>query len=133
MSEPGTPTNTRSIATVVVVATVAGDVQMSISLTESMYGNRQSLTEICYGPLRQSMRCVGSAGKPQELAIFFEQRATGTSIRMLNQLRLLIPQPAADASVALGGGPDDDPFILLSTVVAIVLSDLGFEMDSRRC
>ncbi|MHC5108919.1 MAG: MerR family transcriptional regulator [Planctomycetota bacterium] len=103
-----------------------GDSQAAMSWVESMYLEGIGIAEIGDGPVREAMIRLGQSGERMERAIFLEHRATGICVRILNQVRALMPEPAPQACVALGGGLSNDPFMLPSTLVALVLADLGY-------
>ena len=78
------------------------------------------------GPIRIALEAIGTLWQHGPAGIGTEHRATDTCVRSLSEMRALFPPPAADAPIAIGGAPSDDPYILPSMMVATVLADLGY-------
>ncbi len=78
------------------------------------------------GPIRFALEEIGTLWRHGPAGIVTEHRATDTCVRALSEMRALFPPPAADAPVAIGAAPSDDPYILPSMMVATVLADLGY-------
>jgi len=82
---------------------------------------------ICDGPIHQAMTSIGNSWPHHRRAIFIEHRATILCVRALCQIRLSIPDPDANAPMAIGAAPDGDPYLLPSLMVSLVLHDSGFD------
>lgn len=90
------------------------------------YLNGASVAELCDGPIAEALQHLGAHWHRHEQGIYLEHVATSLCIEVLNQIRLLIPQPGPEAPVALGGAPEADLFIVPSLMAATVLADLGY-------
>ncbi|MFN0010674.1 MAG: B12-binding domain-containing protein, partial [Phycisphaerales bacterium] len=103
-----------------------GDAVAARAIIQSMYLNGTSVAQICDGPIRECMARVGQLWLHQEWGIAVEHRATDLCLQALSNLRWMLPQPAHDAPVALGGACDGDPYILPSLMAAVVACECGF-------
>jgi methanogenic corrinoid protein MtbC1 len=86
----------------------------------------QSVAALCDGPIRFAMTRVGDLWEQEAHGILIEHRATDTIVQTLHVLRTVLPSPATDAPVALGGAPPDDPYLMPSLMAATVLAEVGF-------
>lgn len=84
-----------------------------------------SLAALCDGPIRRAMHAIGDLWQHDPDGVVIEHRATDACVQALASLRAAIPAPI-DAPVALGGAPEDDPYVLPSAMVALVLALEGF-------
>ena len=84
----------------------------------------RSLAELCDGPVRAAMHRIGELWAHDADGIFIEHRATDTCLQALAQLRSTL-EPAPRAAVAIGGAPEDDPYIVPSFMAAMVLGAAG--------
>lgn len=95
-------------------------------LLESRYLEGAGIAELMDGPVRGALERLGELWLDGEEGIFEEHRATDLLLDALHRLAALVPEPAGDAPVAVGGGPEDDPHLLPSLGVSMVLADAGF-------
>lgn len=98
-----------------------------IGLIHSMYAEGFSLAEICDGAMRYAMNVIGSAWPQDKRSIFVEHRATLLCVRALCQIRLALPEAEEGALTAMGAAPQDDPYLLPSLMVSLVLHEVGFD------
>lgn len=84
-----------------------------------------SIAALCDGPIRRAMHVIGELWKHDPDGVVIEHRATDACMMALASLRATIATPD-DAPVALGGAPEDDPYMLPSAMVALVLAVEGF-------
>lgn len=78
------------------------------------------------GPLRYAMEAVGELWQHGEEGIAREHHATLLVLRAGEALRSVLPVPATDAPVALGGAPAGDPYQLPSLLASLVLQAAGW-------
>lgn len=113
----------------------AGDAEDVRAVLLELYLAGHAPAAIFDGPMRQAMARLGELWQHSDAGIYIEHRATDICIQSVNLLRSLIaPAPAApggaqaedDRPVALGGAPEDDPYVLTSIMVACVLAELGY-------
>ncbi len=98
-----------------------------IGLMQAMYLDNISVAEMCDGPIRNAMDAIGSIWPHDKRSIFIEHRATVLCVRALCQIRLSLPEIAADAPAAMGAAPQHDPYLLPSLMASLVLHECGFE------
>jgi MerR family transcriptional regulator, light-induced transcriptional regulator len=96
------------------------------SLIVSLYVGGGALGWIFDGPVREALARVGDLWEHDAAGVFLEHRATETCLSALSELRLLVPPPAEDAPVALGSGWTGDPYLVPSTMAALVLAEAGY-------
>ncbi|MEO6775873.1 MAG: helix-turn-helix domain-containing protein [Kofleriaceae bacterium] len=84
----------------------------------------QTIAELCDGPVRDAMHRIGELWAHDAEGIFIEHRATDTCLLALAHLRSTF-EPPAHAPIALGGGPEDDPYLVPSFMAAMVLAAAG--------
>lgn len=80
--------------------------------------------ELADGPIREAMHALGELYKHNERGIFIEHRGTDTCLQAVAHLRNMV-EPPANAPIALGGAPEDDPYLLPSFLAATVISVAG--------
>ncbi len=83
-----------------------------------------SVEELCDGPVREAMHTLGELWRHTDSGIFIEHRGTDVCLQALAQLRNTF-SPPANAPVALGATPEDDPYLLPSFMAAIVMASCG--------
>src|SRR6056297_2240303 len=96
------------------------------SLMQSLYASGIGIAEICDGPIAFAMREIGDAWPHDKKAIFIEHRAVILCCRALNQLRLSVPEPEADAPQAIGGAMTGDVYLMPTLMASLVLHELGY-------
>lgn len=84
-----------------------------------------TVAELCDGPIRSAMHTVGELWQHDPDGVFVEHRATDLCIQALATLRTEL-EPRDDAPVAIGGVPEDDPYLLPSAMAALVLAGEGY-------
>jgi excisionase family DNA binding protein len=108
-------------------ALVEGHARTVTGVMQSMYATGKSIAEICDGPIRDAMIAIGNRWPNDKRSVFIEHRATLLCVRALCQIRLAIPDPDEGAPTAMGGAPQDDPYLLPSLMVSLVLHDCGYD------
>ncbi|MEO7095548.1 MAG: helix-turn-helix domain-containing protein [Polyangiales bacterium] len=83
-----------------------------------------SVEELCDGPVREAMQTLGELWRHDEAGIFIEHRATDICLQALAQLRNMFTL-LAEAPIALGATPEDDPYLLPTFMAAIVMASCG--------
>lgn len=88
------------------------------------YLGGMSLADLCDGPIRTAMYDLGELWRHSAEGIFIEHRATDLCLQALAHVRATY-DPPADAPLALGAGPEDDPYLLPSFMAAAVIAAAG--------
>ena len=110
----------------IAVTLEAGDAEPFCALSVAWYVSGRSLAELFDGPVRRVMTAVGARWRDDEAAILAEHRATEVCAQAVPQLRMLMPPPAEDAPLALGGAVEGDAHALASVMAAAVLAETGY-------
>lgn len=106
-------------------ALIEGDGRALAAWIDASRAAGASLAALCDGPLRTAMHAIGELWQHDADGVFIEHRATDLCIVALARLRAAMDPSAADAPLAVGGAPEDDPYLLPSTMAALVLADAG--------
>lgn len=107
-------------------ALVRQNAEAARSLVVSAYLGGASVAELCDGPLREALHRIGELWLDDERGIVIEHRAVDICVEALTIVRQLLPTPADEAPLAVGGAPGKDVYILPSLMVTLVLADAGF-------
>jgi len=103
-----------------------GDERAAKGLLISRYLEGLSLPALFDGAISSALRRLGDLWHHDPRTILLEHRATAICIEAVAMLRGLLPSPADDAPLALGGAPQGDPYLIPSMMVGAVLSSVGF-------
>lgn len=102
-----------------------GDAQGVRGWIEARLGDGARVADLCDGPIRSAMYAIGELWQHDADGVFIEHRATDVCIQALGKLRSGF-EPPPHAPIALGGAPEDDPYLLPSAMAALVLAAEGF-------
>jgi excisionase family DNA binding protein len=102
----------------------AGDTMAARGWLLSRYLAGASIEELGDGPIKESMHALGELWNHDDGGIFIEHRGTDICLQALAQLRNTF-EPAPNAPVALGGAPEDDPYLLPTFLAATVIASAG--------
>lgn len=105
-------------------ALLEGD-QRAVRAWFGVHQQTTRLADLCDGPIREAMYKLGELWQHDPDGVFIEHRATDLCVQALAQLRSAV-EPPPGAPVALGGAPEDDPYVLPSAMAALVLAAEGF-------
>lgn len=108
----------------------AGDASAVRGLLVAWYLQGHALPPLLDGPVRLAMHRVGALWEHDDRGIFVEHRATDLCVDALNHLRWLLPKPADNAPIAMGGAAELDPYLIPSLMCSVVLADLGFRVTN---
>lgn len=103
-----------------------GDRDVVIGLITGMYVDGTPAAEICDDAVRPAMQRIGERWPEDKRSILLEHRATSLCIDALIELRARFASVSKTA-VAIGGAPENDPYILPSLMAATVLADVGYQ------
>ncbi|MEF8793231.1 excisionase family DNA-binding protein [Thiohalorhabdus sp.] len=73
-----------------------------------------------------AMRALGELWQYDQAGIYIEHRAVDICTQILDRLRALLPDPAPEAPVAVGGAHATDPYTLPSLMAATVIAAEGW-------
>ncbi len=103
----------------------AGQAAEARGLLVSLYLSGRSIADLADGLIRGAMQEIGELWEHGEEGIFVEHRATEICLQAIGQLRLLVDVPR-EAPNAIGGAPENDPYLLPTSLAAGVLAEVGF-------
>ncbi|MEX0866560.1 MAG: helix-turn-helix domain-containing protein [Pirellulales bacterium] len=109
---------------------VAGDETVCRQVIFDLYLAEQSIATICDEVIAEAFREIGDQWDCGNVEIYQERRGCEIASRLLFELQLALPAPAADAPTAIGGTPEGDPYSLSTGMVALALRDLGWRATS---
>lgn len=90
----------------------------------------QPLAAICDEVLAEALCEIGHRWEQGEAEVYQERRACEIVLRILHELRTMIPAPPEDAPEALGGTMAGDRYVLGTTMVELVLREAGWKAIS---
>ena len=96
------------------------------SLVVTLYLNGVGIAWLCDEVIRVALARIGELWKHDPTGVFLEHRATATCLRVLTELRLLLPPVGEDAPRAIGGAFEGDVYQVPSAMAALVLADAGY-------
>lgn len=107
-----------------------GDLSRARSLLVQAYHGGMRLAELADGPIRSSLERIGTLWTHGQDGIATEHLATDTILQAVLTIRLMLPEPAPTAPLAIGGAPSKDPYLLPSLCCASALQEIGFEAQN---
>jgi excisionase family DNA binding protein len=111
-------------------ALVAGDEQLCRQIAIDLYLAGHGLGLICDDVFAVAFRSIGEAWSCGETEVYQERRGCEITLRVLYELRSLLPTPAEDAPLAIGGAASGDPYGLGTTMCELVLRDAKWNATS---
>lgn len=102
-----------------------GDVEGTRGLLLSRYLAGATTAELADGPIRDAMHALGELWLHDERGVFIEHRATDACLQAIAHLRGMLAAPV-HAPIALGAGPEDDPYLIAPLLASMVTTDAGF-------
>lgn len=103
-----------------------GQLDAARSMIVGAYLAGTSPAEIWDGAMAPALRRFGELYHHEQTGIFTEHRATALCQEVLAQLRLLMPEVADEAPVAIGAAPEHDPYVLPTLISDVVLTSGGY-------
>lgn len=104
-------------------ALVAGDDDQSRTIVLDLYLAEHSISTICDRVIAPSFEAIGDRWECGQAEVYQERRGCSIALRVLHELRTLIPPPPANAPVAIGGAVEGDQYNLATTMAELVLRD----------
>jgi len=101
-----------------------GDVVGARGWLLGRYLSGLSIAQLSDGPIKDAMHALGELWKHDDGGIFIEHRGTDVCLQALAHLRGTF-EPPATAPLALGGTPEDDPYLLPSFMAATNVAAAG--------
>ena len=106
-----------------------GDEERSRQIVFDLYLAGQSLSTICDETISAAFTEIGERWACQETDVYEERRACEIMIRVLHELRKVVP-PNPTLRVALGGTLAGDQYVIPTTMVELILMNCGWNARS---
>lgn len=103
---------------------LAGDVVAARGWLLARYLAGSPIAELADGPIREAMHALGELWLHEDSGIFVEHRGTDACLQAVAYLRTMIEAPA-NAPLAIGAAPEDDPYVLPTFLAAMVTTVAG--------
>lgn len=95
-----------------------------------LYLAEHSLAVICDDVLAAAFREIGDRWACGAADVYQERRGCEIALRLLHELRAVLPSAPANAPIAIGCAPSGDPYHLGTTMAELVLRDAGWNAAS---
>jgi excisionase family DNA binding protein len=106
-----------------VEALIAGDDAVCRQIAIDMYLAEHSISVLCDNVFAAAFREIGERWSCGEAEVYQERRGCEITLRLLHELRAILPAPPADAPLAIGGATAGDQYSLGTTMAELVLRD----------
>lgn len=113
-----------------IAALSAGDEQRAGKILFELFLDGMTIAELGDRVITPAFHQIGFGWQQGGVEIYQERRACEITLRLLNDLRALMPEPTEDAPFAIGGAPEKDAYMLPTTLVDLVLRELGWRSQS---
>jgi MerR family transcriptional regulator, light-induced transcriptional regulator len=111
-------------------ALISGSEDMCRQIVFDLHYRGERASRIFDTVIAPAFVCVGRGWECNEVEVFQERRGCGICLRVLDELKSMIPQPKSTAPIALGATPECDPYMLPTSMVEIVLRQSGWQAQS---
>jgi methanogenic corrinoid protein MtbC1 len=109
---------------------LSGEDEAARRIVFDLYLAGRPAWEICDEVVARAMHVVGDRWQCGEAHVYEEHRACEICVRLLNELRTVLPSAPAQAPLAIGGSWEGDPYRLPTTMVEIALREAGWNAQS---
>ena len=107
-------------------AVIAGDEKACRRVLTQWFAIEQKFSKLADELIAHTFHRLGEMWSCQNLEVYEERRGCEICTQLLYELRRLIPEPAPNAPLAIGGSPEGDHYSLPSQMVEIVLRESGW-------
>jgi methanogenic corrinoid protein MtbC1 len=104
-------------------ALIAGDEGLCRQIAIDLYLAEHNLSVICDDAFAAAFRQIGERWSCGEAEVYQERRGCEITLRVLHELRAILPQPAETSPLAIGGAASGDQYSLGTTMAELVLRD----------
>ncbi len=111
-------------------ALLAGEEELARLVVLDLFLGDHSLAVICDQVIGPAFLAIGEQWECGDAEVFQERRACEIGLRLLFELRSMLPPPPSDAPLAIGGTAEGDPYSLATTMVELVLREIRWNAIS---
>ena len=104
-----------------------GDEQCARSIVFDLFMADQDLTIILDSVMAPALQEIGDLWNVGAAEVYQERRACQICLRILHEMRQIIPVPAPSARLAIGGTPEGDPYHVPHAMVDLTLRWVGWQ------
>ena len=104
-------------------ALLSGDESRCRQVAIDLYLAEHSLSVICDDVFAAAFRDIGELWSCGDAEVYQERRGCEITLRVLHELRALLPTPETNAPLAIGGAVSGDQYNLGTTMAELVLRD----------
>lgn len=113
-----------------VEALIAGNEARSRQIAIDLYLAEHAISVICDDVFAAALQQIGDRWSHGDAEIYQERRGCEITMRVLHELRSLLPTPPDDAPLAIGATPSADQYSLGTTMAELVLRDGKWNANS---
>ncbi len=113
-----------------VEALIAGDEGRSRQIAIDLYVAEHAISVICDDVFAAAFQEIGKRWSHGDAEVYQERRGCEITLRVLHELRSLLPPPPDDAPLAIGAAPSADQYTLGTTMAELVLRDGKWNANS---
>lgn len=111
-------------------ALLAGSEEQCRRIILDLYLAENSISSICDLVFAKAFSAIGDLWHCGEAEVYQERRGCEMTLRVLHELRSLIPAPPSDTPLAIGGAAEGDQYTMPTTMVELVLRDIKWNAVS---
>ncbi len=111
-------------------ALLGGDEPVARQVIFDLYLARHALCEIFDQVIAAAFQEIGERWACREADVYQERRACQIALRILGELRKLLPPPSLKGWLAIGATIEGDPYALPTAMAELVLRGCGFQATS---
>jgi excisionase family DNA binding protein len=108
----------------------AGDEQRVARIVFDQYLAGHSACDLCDQVIAPAFQDIGGRWEHGQIQVYEERRGCEVCMRVLYQLRRLLPSVPDSAPHAIGAAPEGDPYTMPTLMAEIVLREAGWRADS---
>lgn len=111
-------------------AIVQGDEERCRSISLDLYLAGHKLSTICDQVFARAFETVGARWECGQVEVYQERLGCEIALRVLNELRMIVPVRPVSAPLAIGGSVEGDPYNLATTMAELILRDVHWNAYS---
>jgi methanogenic corrinoid protein MtbC1 len=104
-------------------ALIQGDEEQARQIILDLYLAEHSLSVIGDQVVAAAFESIGDRWQCGEAEVYQERRGCEIALRVVREMRMLLPDPTRDAPLAIGGAAEGDQYSLATSMVELVLRD----------